>query len=171
MLDGLRRTAMLSGSIFIIICAVSALGHLGEQANGASMPFGGVGALGHGWVDGRARASGCHALLGRAACLVFDTETGGFVNPSVIDLGWILADADGEPLVSYERLWKLPAGERIDRRALKAHGITASRLEREGVLAKPEVGEFLALVAAALARRRCHLWSRNIGLPRLGMQR
>ena len=27
-----------------------------------------------------------HALLGRAACLVFDTETGGFVNPSVIDL-------------------------------------------------------------------------------------
>ncbi len=28
-LDGLRRTAMLSGSIFIIICAVSALGHLG----------------------------------------------------------------------------------------------------------------------------------------------
>jgi DNA polymerase III epsilon subunit-like protein len=92
-----------------------------------------------------------HALLSHAACLVFDTETGGFVNPSVIDLGWILADADGEPLVSYERLWKLPAGERIDRRALKAHGITASRLEREGVLAKPEVGEFLALVAAALA--------------------
>lgn len=29
MLEGLRRTAMLSGSIFIIICAVSALGHLG----------------------------------------------------------------------------------------------------------------------------------------------
>ncbi|MFZ2100539.1 MAG: TRAP transporter large permease [Oricola sp.] len=28
-LEGLRRTAMLSGSIFIIICAVSALGHLG----------------------------------------------------------------------------------------------------------------------------------------------
>jgi len=28
-LDGLRRTAMLSGSIFIIICAVSALGYLG----------------------------------------------------------------------------------------------------------------------------------------------
>jgi len=27
--EGLRRTAMLSGSIFIIICAVSALGHLG----------------------------------------------------------------------------------------------------------------------------------------------
>jgi len=28
-LEGLRRTAMLSGSIFIIICAVSALGYLG----------------------------------------------------------------------------------------------------------------------------------------------
>lgn len=28
-LEGLQRTAMLSGSIFIIICAVSALGHLG----------------------------------------------------------------------------------------------------------------------------------------------
>ncbi len=28
-LEGLRRTAILSGSIFIIICAVSALGHLG----------------------------------------------------------------------------------------------------------------------------------------------
>ena len=85
-----------------------------------------------GWYLSPAVVTGCEDSMrfvkeeifgSLAACLVFDTETGGFVNPSVIDLGWILADADGEPLVSYERLWKLPAGERIDRRALKAHGI------------------------------------------------
>ena len=91
-----------------------------------------------------------YRVLRDACCLVFDTETSGFVG-SVLNIGWILADADGGVLVSYERLWRLPANERIDRRAFQAHGIDARRLAREGVAAKPEVGEFLALVAAAVA--------------------
>ena len=98
----------------------------------------------------RAEYDRAHAALSDAACLVLDTETSGFAG-CVLDIGWILADANGKPLVLYERLWQLPCGERIDRRALKAHGITAQRLARDGVPAKPEVGEFMALVVAALA--------------------
>ena len=51
----------------------------------------------------------------------------------------------------YDKLWKLPRGERIHAGAFKQHRISAERLQREGVDAKPEVGEFLALVSAALA--------------------
>ena len=52
---------------------------------------------------------------------------------SVIQLGWILATVDGSELVAYEKLWRLPAGERIHSKAFKAHGITAARLRHEGV--------------------------------------
>ena len=45
----------------------------------------------------------------QAHCLVFDTETSGFVG-SVLNLGWILAGASGNELVSYGKLWKLPQG-------------------------------------------------------------
>ncbi|MCR9135955.1 MAG: TRAP transporter large permease [Alphaproteobacteria bacterium] len=50
MLDGLKRTAMLSGSIFIIICAVSALGHLGALERVPEAISHGVNALGLGPV-------------------------------------------------------------------------------------------------------------------------
>lgn len=46
--DGLRRTAMLSGSIFIIICAVSALGYLGALERIPEAISGTVEALGLG---------------------------------------------------------------------------------------------------------------------------
>ena len=91
-----------------------------------------------------------HRCLGDAYCLVLDSETGGF-GVSVIQPGWILAREDGSQLVAYEKLWKLPAGERIHSKAFKAHGISAARLRTEGVDPKPELAEFLALVAAALA--------------------
>ena len=75
-----------------------------------------------------------HQVLSDADCLIFDTETGGFTT-SVLNIGWILASNTGDVLATYERLWRLPAHERIDRRALKAHGITAAQLAREGVAA------------------------------------
>lgn len=50
MLEGLQRTAMLSGSIFIIICAVSALGHLGALERVPEAISDGVNALGLGPV-------------------------------------------------------------------------------------------------------------------------
>jgi DNA polymerase III epsilon subunit-like protein len=89
-----------------------------------------------------------HTALGSAECLVFDTETSGFTG-SVLNLGWILADSNGKPLVTYERLWRLPDGERIHRKAFAAHGISEAQLRRDGVPARPELAEFLALVAAA----------------------
>ena len=91
-----------------------------------------------------------HAALCNAECLVFDTETSGF-SGCVLNIGWILADADGNALVTYEQLWRLPVGERIHRKAFEAHGISAAQLTRSGVPAKPELAEFLALVAAAEA--------------------
>ena len=100
--------------------------------------------------DCRTAYDRAHRALGNAHCLVFDTETSGFIG-CVLNLGWILADANGTALATYTRLWQLPAGERIDRRALKAHGISAARLACEGVAAKPELAEFLALLGAAEA--------------------
>ena len=91
-----------------------------------------------------------HTALGSAECLIFDTETSGFTG-SVLNLGWILADSNGKELVSYNRLWRLPDGERIHRKAFAAHGITAAQLRCDGVPAKPELAEFLALMAAAEA--------------------
>ena len=92
-----------------------------------------------------------HGALCDAHCLVFDTETSGF-RGSVLNIGWILATADhGTALATYQRLWRLPKGERIDPGAFKAHRIDAALLARKGVAAKPELAEFLALLAAAEA--------------------
>jgi DNA polymerase-3 subunit epsilon len=91
-----------------------------------------------------------HGHLGDACCLVFDTETSGF-GGCVLQLGWTLACADGNELAAYEKKWLLPTGERIHSKAFEAHGISAAQLRREGVSAKPELAEFFALVAAALA--------------------
>jgi DNA polymerase III epsilon subunit-like protein len=79
-----------------------------------------------------------------------DTETSGF-GGCVLNLGWILATAEGVELAAYDKLWRLPPRERIHSGAFKAHGITKARLSRDGVDPKPELAEFFALVAAALA--------------------
>ena len=44
-----------------------------------------------------------HGALTDAHCLILDTETSGF-SGSVLNLGWILATADGSTLVTYDRL-------------------------------------------------------------------
>jgi hypothetical protein len=100
--------------------------------------------------DCRTAYDRAHHVLSDAPCHVWDTETSGFTG-CVLNIGWILADANGVTLMAYERLWRLPAGERIDRRAFKAHGISAAQLAREGVAAKPELAEFMVLLAAAEA--------------------
>ena len=92
-----------------------------------------------------------HSCLGEACCLVFDTETSGF-GGCVLNLGWVLASADGAELATYDRLWRLPKGERIHSKAFAAHGISSARLRQSDVVEpKPELAEFFALVAAALA--------------------
>ena len=91
-----------------------------------------------------------HAALSRAAVLVFDTETSG-LGGCVLDHGWVLADSDGNELASYSKLWRLPKGERIHSRAYAAHRIAAKTVLRDGVDPGPELLEFYALVAAALA--------------------
>ena len=69
----------------------------------------------------------------------------------MLQLGWILASADGSELAAYEKLWRLPAGERIHSMAFKTHGISKAQLLRDGVDPKPELAEFMELVAMALA--------------------
>jgi hypothetical protein len=100
--------------------------------------------------DCRSAYDRAHGALCKAECLVFDTETSGF-SGSVLNLGWILADSEGKVLMTYERLWQLPADERIHQMAFKAHGISAAELKRNGVPAKPELAEFLSLAAMAEA--------------------
>jgi hypothetical protein len=112
-----------------------------------------------------------HSCLGEACCLIFDTETSGF-GGSVLNLGWVLATAEGVELAVYERLWRLPPGERIHSKAFKAHGISKARLLQEGVEPKPELAEFFALVAAALAAgvvvaaHNVHMLSTSCSPPR-----
>ena len=91
-----------------------------------------------------------HARFGEAFCLIFDTETSSF-GGCVLELGWILAAEDGTELASYRSLWRLPPGERIHSKAKKLHGISLAKLRDQGVEPKPELAEFMALVAAALA--------------------
>ena len=50
--------------------------------------------------------------VAQACCLVFDTETS-HLNGYVVNLGWILGDATGKELISYDKLWKLPPREKI----------------------------------------------------------
>ena len=95
-----------------------------------------------------------HAALPYATCLVLDTETSG-LDGCVLDIGWVLSDAKGAELASYGQLWKLPSGERIHSRAFAEHGINAAALRRGGADPKPELQEFYALVAAALALGIC----------------
>ena len=76
-----------------------------------------------------------HSRLGEACCLVFDTETSGF-GGCVLQIGWVLATAEGVELASYQRLWLLPPRERIHSKAFKARGISKARLSREGVLSQ-----------------------------------
>jgi DNA polymerase III epsilon subunit-like protein len=99
---------------------------------------------------GRAAYDRAHAQLSAASALVFDTETAD-VAGSVLNLGWLLAEESGAELTSYNPLWLLPRGERVCAGAFRKHGISEAQVAREGVAAAPELGEFFALVAAALA--------------------
>ena len=102
----------------------------------------------------RAAYDRAHAQLAVASSLVFDTETSGF-GGCVLNLGWTLAGDAGNELAAYDRLWRLPKGERIHSRAYKAHGISLRDLscaDSDAVsMVVPEVSEFFALVAAARA--------------------
>ena len=90
-----------------------------------------------------------HAALSQAAVLVLDTETSGLAG-CVLDIGWVLAHSSGAELAVYSKLWQLPAGERIHSGALKAHGISAATVVRDGADPKPELRELAALISAAL---------------------
>jgi len=71
----------------------------------------------------------------------------------VLNLGWVLVDANGAELASYNRLWPLPPGDHIHKSELRVHGISEERLQDDGVDAKPELAEFFALVSKALAAK------------------
>ena len=91
-----------------------------------------------------------HSTLCEAACLVLDTETSSLWG-CVLDIGWVLANANGKEFTSYTKLWSLPLHERIHPRAFNAHRISESRLCSEGVDPRLELGELFALIASAMA--------------------
>jgi len=91
-----------------------------------------------------------HRVLSTARSLVFSTKTSGLAG-CVLNIGWVLVDANGVELAAYERLWRLPDREHIQSASLREHEISKDRLLRDGVETKPELTEFFRLVSAALA--------------------
>jgi len=90
-----------------------------------------------------------HSLLVKGGSLVFDTETCG-LRKSVIEVAWVLADKRGEELCSHSELWHPPPDENIDPGAFAVHGISESKLLREGTCAVPGLKQFVRLFGAAV---------------------
>ena len=86
--------------------------------------------------------------LARACVLAFDTEDAGSTG-SVVQIGYVLAAADGTELLAHSALLELPGGTPIAAAAQQLHGITDERLLREGVDAMTELERFQQLAAAA----------------------
>lgn len=94
--------------------------------------------------------------------LFFDTETTGLPKnykapvsdlknwPRVVQVAWLLADAQGKELKSVEYIIK-PEGFIIPPEAAKIHGVTQERAEREGVALKPVLEEISGDIAKAAA--------------------
>ena len=92
--------------------------------------------------------------LERCAYAVFDTETTGFSGVDVVlqcALG--LFDGDGRLLQAYDRLWKLPPGVKIAKRAYEVHKIGYRRLARDGMDAAPQVRIVLRTLRRLRERR------------------
>jgi DNA polymerase III alpha subunit (gram-positive type) len=71
---------------------------------------------------------------------VFDTETSGLSASDCaiqVAIGFFLAD--GSAMGFYDKLWKLPPGGKISRGSLRIHKINAAKLDREGLIALPEI--------------------------------
>lgn len=93
-----------------------------------------------------------HERLKNAICIAFDTKASSTTG-CIYNLGWIIAGEDGVELASYHQILQLPKGERIHSKAFKAHGISMAEVVRDGHDTKPELGEFIALIVAAIANK------------------
>lgn len=92
--------------------------------------------------------------LERCAYAVFDTETTGLsARDVVLQCALGLFDRDGRLLQAYDRLWKLPPGVRITKRAYSVHKIGYKRLERDGMDAAPQVRIVLRTLRRLRERR------------------
>ncbi len=76
----------------------------------------------------------------RCAFAVLDTETSGLsATDVVIQLAVGLYDESGKALQFYDRLWKLPRGVRISKRAHAVHQIGYARLRAHGMDPAPQM--------------------------------
>lgn len=107
-----------------------------------------------GWVALRLAAAGLQVdgetvvHLSRARVLAFDTEDAGSIG-SVLQLGYVLADANANELSTHDALLRLPGGVAIAEAARAKHGIDAERLAQDGVDASEELDKLKLLFAAA----------------------
>tara|TARA_B100000482_G_C12600807_1_gene295125 strand:+ start:235 stop:942 length:708 start_codon:yes stop_codon:yes gene_type:complete len=90
--------------------------------------------------------------------LVFDVETTS-LSGSVIQLGWILADACGNILNQKQTYYNLSDGEKISYEAQKLHKITETQLHQEGISAK-NIQNFIQLCEVAI-ENGCTLVAHN----------
>ena len=104
-----------------------------------------------------ATADAAASLPPAADHLVFDTETTGLnAHDVVIQCAYVIYAADGQCLMVYNRLWRLPPGVDIPWRAYNTHKIGRAKVMREGRDPGPEILHFLGVIAAMRARKlRC----------------
>ena len=92
-------------------------------------------------VEREAIDNGCLiSLADKCSYCVFDTETSGMSKTAcVIQIAIGFFSEDGSPIGFYEKLWKLPQDITLEIFALRVHGITRIKLEKEGVEVVPEL--------------------------------
>lgn len=83
--------------------------------------------------------------------LAFDTETTGF-NGSVIQLGYVRINSDGQEIDSSCRYLKLIPGEAIHPKAKEVHNITETILEVKGEDPVVVINDFARVASATVAR-------------------
>lgn len=80
--------------------------------------------------------------------LIFDTETNGFNNPMLMQLGAMLIDDDGTEHACFHAKVK-PEGWALDEGAFRAHGISLAEAERTGLPLRVAVAAFLQMRSVA----------------------
>ena len=84
---------------------------------------------------------------------VIDTETSGLAARDVaVQVAIVFFDANGRQIGVYDRIWTLPDGVRIGRRAFAVHRINTAKIRAEGFAAREELPRVHRMLKRVLAR-------------------
>lgn len=93
------------------------------------------------------------SAIDSCAYAVYDTETSGTsATDVVIQFALGMFSEDGKALQFYDRLWQLPPGIKINKRAFEIHKIGYARLNKEGMHAKSQMAIISRMLGKLKAR-------------------